>query len=189
MVESGCREERAALLAAVDAGAPEVLALARWMGEHPELSLVEHDTSDRYRRYLEARGFRVSHPVAGLETAFTADRGEPSAPLCVALLAEMDALPEIGHACGHNLSGPASLLAAAALCETVPGKDLRVRVVGCPAEERGVGKPRLVEAGIFADCDAALMAHASDMRRAHRLFLGVRKFEFVFHGRPELLAQ
>ena len=183
MVDSHCRDERAALLAAIDAGAGEILALARWMGENPELSLAEYETSERYRRYLEARGYALSHPIAGMETAFSADRGEESAPLCVALLAEMDALPEIGHACGHNLSGPASLLAAAALSETVPGAALRVRVVGCPAEERGIGKPRLVDAGVFAGCDAALMAHASDMRRAHRLFLGVRKFEFVFHGR------
>ncbi len=183
MVEPGCREERAALLAAIDAGAAEILALARWMAGNPELSLAEYGTSERYRAYLDARGYGVTHPVAELETAFTADHGAPSAPFCVALLAEMDALPEIGHACGHNLSGPASLLAAAALSETVPGAALRVRVVGCPAEERGIGKPRLVEAGVFGGCDAALMAHASDMRRAHRLFLGVQKFEFVFHGR------
>jgi amidohydrolase len=56
-------------------------------------------------------------------------------------------------------------------------------VVGCPAEELGIGKRRLVAAGVFAGCQAALMAHASDCRRAHRLFLGTRKFEFVFHGR------
>jgi amidohydrolase len=95
----------------------------------------------------------------------------------------MDALPGVGHACGHSLSGPASLLAAAALAATLPPRVLRVRVVGCPAEELGVGKRRLVGEGVFASCDAAMMAHASDMRRAHRLFLGNRKFEFVFHGR------
>ncbi|MGI9589803.1 MAG: M20 family metallopeptidase, partial [Myxococcota bacterium] len=135
MADSGCQEERQALLAGVSQRAPEILALARWMGENPELSLVEYATSDRYVAYLEARGFEVSRGSAGLETAFVAERGEPEAALCVALLAEMDALPEIGHACGHNLSGPASLLAAAALSETLPPATLRVRVVGCPAEE------------------------------------------------------
>jgi len=183
MLETARREERQALLAALEAEAPEALALSRWMNEHPELSLHEHETSARYAAYLRARGFEVEHPVAGLETAFSARRGGPSAPCCVALLAEMDALPRIGHACGHSLSGPASLLAAAALARTLPETALRLLVVGCPAEELGIGKPRLVHAGVFAGCDAAMMAHASDMRRAHRLFLGNRKFEFVFHGR------
>jgi amidohydrolase len=183
MSSDECRKERGALLDAVEAGSAEILTLARWMGAHPELSLEEHETSRRYRAYLEARGFAVRWPVAGLETAFVADWGSPEAPCRVALLAEMDALPGVGHACGHSLSGPASLLAAAALAATLPPRVLRVRVVGCPAEELGVGKRRLVGEGVFAGCDAAMMAHASDMRRAHRLFLGNRKFEFVFHGR------
>jgi amidohydrolase len=171
-----------ALLSAVDAGAPEVVALSRWMAAHPELSLAERETSDRYVAYLEARGFRVERGAAGLETAFVARRGSSGAPVHVALLAEMDALPEIGHACGHNLSGPASLLAAHAL-SALPEDQLELRVIGCPAEEIGVGKRRLVEAGVFSGVDAAMMAHASDMRRAHRLFLGVAKLELIFHGR------
>ena len=174
---------REALRAAVDAGLGEARALAGWMAGHPELSLQEHETSRRFRAYLAAQGLAVEHPVAELPTAFVADAGRASAPLSVALLAEMDALPEIGHACGHNLSGPASLLAAAALVQTLPPGALRLRVVGSPAEEIGVGKRRLVAAGVFEGFDAALMAHASDMRRAHRLFLGNRKFDFTFHGR------
>jgi amidohydrolase len=175
--------ERERLLEEVERGAAEALELSRWMARHPELSLAEYATSERYRAYLAARGFDLEAPVAGMATAFLARRGEAGAPLSVALLAEMDALPEIGHACGHNLSGPASLLAAAALARVLAPSELRLVVVGCPAEETGVGKPRLVEAGVFAGLDAAMMAHASDMRRAHRLFLGNRKFEFVFHGR------
>ncbi len=174
--------EREALLASLDAGAEEALGLARWMGDHPELSLEEHATHARYVAYLEARGFRIEAGTGGMPTAFVAERGQATAP-GVALLAEMDALPEIGHACGHNLSGPASLLAASALADALPEDAVRIVVVGCPAEETGQGKPRLVEAGIFQGLDAAMMAHASDMRRAHRLFLGNRKFEFVFHGR------
>ena len=175
--------DRAALLAAIDAGSKRALSLARWMGANPELSLEEHATSARYREQLGAHGFAIEASVAGMETAFLARFGSPEAPLCAALLAEMDALPEIGHACGHNLSGPASLLAAEALAAVVPPEALRILVVGCPAEETGVGKRRLVEAGVFDEADVAMMAHASDMRRAHRLFLGNRKFEFVFHGK------
>jgi len=175
--------EQKALLAAVDRESAEILELAHWMYANPELSLEEHATSQRYVDYLTARDFRVTRGIADMETAFTAEFGDPGAQVNVALLAEMDALPEIGHACGHNLSGPASLLAAAALRKCLDPKRLRVVVIGCPAEETGVGKPKLVEAGVFDGMDAAMMAHASDMRRAHRLFLGNRKFEFVYRGR------
>jgi amidohydrolase len=177
----GWDDEQRRLLAALERESGEALALARWMAAHPELSLEERQTSERYVAWLGARGFTVERGVAGLATAFVARRG--SGGPRVALLAEMDALPEIGHACGHNLSGPASLLAAAGLAQTLPEAALRLEVIGCPAEELGIGKRKLVEAGVFAGCDAALMAHASDMRRAHRLFLGNRKFEFVYHGR------
>jgi amidohydrolase len=175
--------ERASLLRAVDAGAAEVRELAHWMAAHPELSLEEREASSRYVAYLETRRFSVERAAAGMETAFVARRGAPGAPVRVALLAEMDALPGIGHACGHNLSGPASLLAAHALGAVVPEAALELLVVGCPAEEIGVGKRRLVESGVFAGLDAAMMAHASDLRRAHRLFLGNRKLELVYHGR------
>ncbi len=87
--------------------------------------------------------------TAGLATAFVAKWGAPDAPVCAALLAEMDALPEIGHACGHSLSGPASLLAAAGLAAVVPSDALRLQVVGCPAEETGIGTRRLAAAGVF----------------------------------------
>jgi amidohydrolase len=173
----------ASLLGAVDAGLGDAISLARWMASNPELSLAEFETSRRYIEYLLRHRFEVVQGAADLETAFVATRGSSEAKLRVAFLAEMDALPDIGHACGHNLSGPASLLAAVALASEVEPEELALVVVGCPAEETGAGKGRLVESGVFADVDAALMAHASDMRRAHRLFLGNRKLEFTFHGR------
>jgi amidohydrolase len=173
----------ASLLGAVDAGLGEAISLSRWMASNPELSLAEFETSRRYIGYLRRHRFEVVQGAAGLETAFIATRGSSEAKLRVAFLAEMDALPDLGHACGHNLSGPASLLAAVALASEVEPEELALVVVGCPAEETGAGKGRLVESGVFADVDAALMAHASDMRRAHRLFLGNRKLEFTFHGR------
>ena len=179
---------RKRILERIDEGAEEALELARWMSAHPELALEERETSQRYLDYLAARAFTLTPSVAGMETAFLASWGDEAAPLSVALLAEMDALPVIGHACGHNLSGPASLLAASALAASLEAGQLRLVVVGCPAEEIGVGKRRLVESGAFAGIDAAMMAHASDMRRAHRLFLGTRKLELVFHGRASHAA-
>ncbi|MDH3687646.1 MAG: amidohydrolase [Myxococcales bacterium] len=176
-------EHRGRLLEAIDREAEEACALARWMAANPELSLVEFETSDRYCELLGDRGFAIERGVADMETAFVASLGASDAPCRVALLAEMDALPEVGHACGHNLSGPASLLASWALRDVVDAGGLRVVVVGCPAEETGVGKKRLVRAGVFEQVDVAMMAHASDMRRAHRLFLGTAKYDLVFRGR------
>jgi amidohydrolase len=176
------------VLRSVDEARAEVLDLARWMAAHPELSLEERATSARYQELLRSWGFQVEAPVADLETAFVARRGDASAPLRAAFLAEMDALPDIGHACGHNLSGPASLLAAYATSRVLEAGEASLVVVGCPAEELGLGKRRLVEAGVFEGLDAVLMAHASDMRRAHRLFLGNRKFDVVYHGRASHAA-
>ncbi len=174
--------ERRSLLQAVADDALEAIDLARWMSAHPELALEEQQTSARYRSYLQQRSFGVREALADMPTAFRAQWGNADAACRVALLAEMDALPEIGHACGHNLSGPASLLAAAALARVMPADVLQVVVIGSPAEEIGEGKRRLVEAGCFEGLDLAMMAHASDMRRSHRLFLGNRKYEFVYHG-------
>jgi amidohydrolase len=182
-------DERSLILESVDAGSQDTLALASWMASHPELALEEHGASARYRSYLEARGFRVRLCSAGLETAFVASWGSQDAPFHAALLAEMDALPEIGHACGHNLSGPASLLAAVAVSSVVPEDALRIEVVGCPAEQLGIAKLRLVEAGVFDGADIAMMAHASDVRRAHHPFLGNRKYEFVYHTRAAHAAR
>ncbi len=180
--------ERERLLAAIDAGAEEIQALSRWMAACPELALEEREACARFQDYLSGRGFDVEAGAAEMDTAFIARRGSEAAPLRVALLAEMDALPGIGHACGHNLSGPASLLAASAVVEALPADCVHLAVVGCPAEETGVGKRRLVEAGAFDGFHVALMAHASDMRRAHRLFLGNRKYELVFQGRASHAA-
>jgi amidohydrolase len=176
-------DERSKILAAIECGAEEILGLSRWMSRHPELALEERETSARYIEFLSSRGFQVERAAAGLETAFLARRGSADNTCSIALLAEMDALPEIGHACGHSLSGPASLLAASALDSVLPQDVLNLVVVGAPAEETGVGKRELVAAGAFDDVAAAMMAHASDMRRAHRLFLANQKFEFIFHGR------
>ena len=186
--QADAARDRARILEEIDRGAAEARELAGWMFAHPELSLEERETSARYVACLRSSGFEVETGAAGLETAFVARRGSPRGKLRVALLAEMDALPGIGHACGHNLSGPASLLAATALHAVLPERDVELLVVGSPAEETGAGKRRLVAAGVFDGLDAAMMAHASDMRRAHRLFLGNRKFEFVYCGRASHAA-
>ncbi|NEE58514.1 M20 family metallopeptidase, partial [Streptomyces sp. SID8455] len=106
---------------------------------------------------LAAHGFEVTAPAHGLETAFRATIG--SGPVTVAIACEYDALPGLGHACGHNLIAAAGVGAALGLAPYADELGLTVRVIGTPAEERGAGKALLLEAGAFDGVDAAMMVH------------------------------
>ncbi|MEK6718903.1 MAG: amidohydrolase, partial [candidate division NC10 bacterium] len=122
---------------------PELLTTSRFLHANPELAYEEYRAAERLTAILEQQGFAVVRGVAGLPTAFTARTG--SGKPRVAFLAEYDALPGLGHACGHNLIGTASLgaaLAVKAILDAVPGE---VLLGGCPAEEKGGGKIPLVE--------------------------------------------
>ncbi len=173
-------EESQRLLAALAQDTDEALALARWMSAHPELSLEERATSDRYVAYLSARGFAIERGVAGLETAFVARRG--SGALHAALLAEMDALPEIGHACGHNLIAGAAVGAFLALAKHAGDIKGTVELLGTPAEENGGGKIRLLEAGAFEGVDAALMVHPSGVDLATMPCIAIAELEVTYRG-------
>lgn len=149
---------------AVDELAPLLKATSREIYEHPELGFQEAAACGLLAGLLERAGFAVERGVAGMATAFRATLPPGRDGPTVALLAEYDALPGVGHGCGHNLIGTAAAGAGLALARLgpLPG---RVLVVGCPAEEGGVegagGKVVLVEAGFFDGVDAALMVHPS----------------------------
>ncbi|MCT1654565.1 amidohydrolase [Brachybacterium muris] len=136
----------------------DVLDVARAIHADPEISFEEHRAHDRATDLLEKAGFTVERGIADLPTAFRATLGGGSlvATLCV----EYDALPGIGHGCGHNLIAGASLGAALALVEAVPELDLTVQVIGTPAEEHGGGKQLLIERGVFEGVHLSLMTHA-----------------------------
>ncbi|KAG8161027.1 hypothetical protein KVR01_009291 [Diaporthe batatas] len=126
---------------------------------NPELAYEEHKAHDTFVKLLTKLGFTVVPHAFGLETSFSAEFG--SGGRLVIFNAEYDALPGIGHACGHNLIASSSLAAflgtAAALRESKsPG---RVRLLGTPAEEGGGGKLKLIAAGAYRDCAASLMVH------------------------------
>jgi len=137
----------------------DLLTLSREIHADPELAYEERRAVERIAALLERRGHRVERGVGGLETAFRARVG-PAGP-SVALLAEYDALAEIGHACGHNLiaiSNVGAFLVAAAQSERL---EIGVELIGTPAEERGGGKLDLLDAGAFASTIAALSSHPS----------------------------
>lgn len=150
---------------------------------NPELGLKEVRTSGLFRAMLKDAGFSIEAPIAGMVTAFRAAIG--SGRPAVALLAEMDALPAVGHGCGHNIAGTASIGAAVALARVLPGvmRKGSLIVLGTPAEELGKGKIEMVKAGVFDNIDAAMMVHGSSRRTVVKHFLGLVRINFTFHGR------
>lgn len=167
---------------AVDRLSDEIVALARQIYEHPELAFEERFASELLATRLSEAGFEVERPVAGLETAFEARFVNGEGPT-VALLAEYDALPGIGHGCGHHLIAGASLGAALALRARPESFRGELRVMGTPAEEAGSGKVVLVEAGRFADVDAAMMMHPDRVNVVSDGCLAVRELRMAFRGR------
>ena len=142
---------------AISADGDALVGISREIHAHPELRFEEEFASALAADFLEARGFSVQRGVGTLATAFEATAG--SGDLVVALCAEYDALPGIGHACGHNLICGASLGAATGLTAVADELGLTVKVIGTPGEEGGGGKSLLLDAGAFDSVHLALMAH------------------------------
>jgi amidohydrolase len=178
------------LLALADALQPDAVRMLRDITAFAELPLEEVRTSETLSAFLEGRGFRVARGIAGMKTAFRAEyafgRGKPA----IAFLCEMDALPGLGHACGHNIVGVASACAAAAVAEYGRGRfgSGRVIALGTPAEETGYGKAKLIEAGAFKGIDAAMMVHPSSRRHVAKGYLALHRVRFTYHGRASHAA-
>jgi len=169
---------------AVDQLADELEQLSLQIHDHPELAFKEEKAHDWLTEFLEKHGTRVERGVGGLPTAFRATIPGQGAGPTVAILCEYDALPGIGHACGHNVIATAGAGAGAALARalgTLPFAG-RIQVIGTPAEEGGAGKVRLMNAGIFRDVDAAMMIHGRGGTRVWRPTLGIIKVKAEFFG-------
>lgn len=153
----------------------------------PEIGNQEFFASETLIALLEEAGFQVNKGVAGHETAFYAlkDSGKPGPR--IAFLAEYDALPGIGHACGHNIIGTTSTAAGIALAETLDETGGSVAVLGTPAEEggpNGSAKGSFVKHGLLEDIDAALIIHPSGRTSVTGEFLAVDPLDFHFYGKP-----
>jgi len=151
-------ELKQAVCAAVDDIREELLRISHAIHAKPELAFEEREAAALLSESIRRSGLEVETGAYGLETAFAAEFGSGDAG-CVAVLAEYDALPEIGHACGHNIIASAGVgagLALFALADRLPGK---VRLLGTPAEERGGGKELMARKGAFDGVDAAMMVH------------------------------
>lgn len=168
---------------AIDSVEGHLISLTEALHEHPELSYEEQFASKRIAAELEGEGFAIEMGIAGLETALIARCRNTSDGPTIALLAEYDALPELGHACGHNLIAGASVGAAIALAKCKDSLPGRVLLVGTPAEEVGGGKADIVRAGVFDDVDAALMMHPSSMTYVSGGSRAFADIELVFTGK------
>lgn len=176
----------AAVSEEVTARAQRLWEVSGTLHRHPELAYEEHRAAALLTSELEQDGFTVERGVAGLDTAFVARSGTGSGPRA-ALLLEYDALPGLGHACGHNLIAAAGLGAAlavrAALERHCGGPVGDVLAVGTPAEERGGGKVALTAAGVFDGVDAALMFHPGVHNWAWAPLTAQTQVRVGFHGR------
>jgi amidohydrolase len=167
----------------VDAMAPELIDLAKRLYDHPETAYQEHNACQWLSEFVSTHGFAVETAIGGVETAFSAKlpQKQPDTP-SVAFLAEYDALPKIGHGCGHNLIAAASIGAFIALHRAWPKPPGAVQLIGTPAEEGGGGKARLAEAGVFEGVDFSLMFHPGHANRMGSNSLGRIKAQVEFFG-------
>ena len=166
--------------AAILAARPQLVALSRDVHSHPELNFEEFFCSNRVAEALEASGFTVERGAFGLETAFRATFG--TGDFVVAICAEYDALPHVGHACGHNVIASSSVGAAIGLAKVAADLGMTILVLGTPAEEGGGGKILMAEQGAFADAHLAMMVHPWSSERLEATCLAVDHFDVTFSG-------
>lgn len=172
--------------AEIDSLRAEAVEIAADLHANPELGWETHRSAKKLTDYMEKHGMHVEKGIAGMDVAFRGSiSGRDASGTGVALLAEYDALPEIGHACSHNLIGTIAATAGIALSRVLPEEMAgNVYVMGCPFEEGGGGKIFLLERGAFDPVDVSIMWHG-----AHRVIVGnpniaAASFSYEFHGKP-----
>ncbi len=161
---------------------PELVRISRAIHDRPELGFEEKEAASLLTQFLKKHGFHLESGMTSLPTAFRAQKGGPLSP-SVVFLSEYDALPNMGHACGHNLIAAASVGAGVALSTVLEKGSGRVWVVGTPAEEMHGGKIRMIEQGVFDGIDAAMMFHPSVRNAVVKRTLSMTELKISFHGK------
>jgi len=165
----------------IDRNLAGLVRLSHTIHEHPETAFEEDRASAWTAEALADGGFTVTRGIAGLPTAFSAEFG--SGPLVLAVCAEYDALPGVGHACGHNIIAASAAGAGLGLAPVADELGITVRVLGTPAEEGGGGKVTMLDDGIFEDVHAAMMIHPWPTDRLEATCLAVSHFDVTFTGK------
>lgn len=172
----------------VDELLPRLQEIADLLFQNPEIAYEEVKAAGWLSDFLEERGFSVERGAGGVPTAFKGRAAGAGEGPAVAILSEYDALPGLGHACGHNIiatMGVGAAAAVAALAGELPGA---IVSLGTPAEEGGGGKIKLIDAGVFDDIDAAMMIHPGHHNLVYRPSLGRVKLFMDFYGKPSHAA-
>lgn len=173
-------ELKARACATIDEIAASLLTASHEIHAHPELNYEERFAHDLLTRMIDERGLPVTRSAYGIDTAFETRVGT-SGPN-VAVLCEYDALPGIGHACGHNIIAAAGLGAGLALADLASEAGGRLTLMGTPAEEGGGGKVEMARAGAFHGLDAAMMVHPADRDLARMNAIAIQQAIVKFHG-------
>lgn len=153
------------------------------LADHPELSGQEYESSAKIVELLRERGYQVEYPFAGFDTAFRGVYGSDQHKYKIAILTEYDALPEIGHACGHCLSGAISVLAGLVVKELQDELDADIHIIGTPNEEREGAKCTMVHQGIFDPYDMAMMVHLYDQNLLAPKLQAMDSYLYKFKGK------
>src|SRR6202000_2291282 len=164
----------------------DLVELSHAIHAEPELAFAESRSCAKAQALVAERGFEITTPAGGLDTAFRADFG--SGPLVVGICAEYDALPEIGHACGHNIIAASAVGAALALAEVADDLGLTVALLGTPAEEAGGGKALMLQAGTFDDVAVAVMVHPGSRAMARGRSLALSEVIVDYRGKESHAA-
>ncbi|BBZ18246.1 M20 family metallopeptidase [Mycolicibacterium gadium] len=164
----------------------DLVGLSHSIHAEPELAFAEHRSCAKTQALVADFGFEVTKGLGGLDTAFRADYG--SGPLVIGICAEYDALPGIGHACGHNIIAASAVGTALALAEVADELGLTVVLLGTPAEEAGGGKVLLLNAGAFDDIVATVMLHPGPLDIAAARSLALSQVAVDYRGRESHAA-
>ncbi len=168
---------------AVKENLQDAIALNDDLADHPELSGEEYESSRKIVELLKRKGFDVEYPFAGLPTSFKATYGRNDHKYKVAIMTEYDALPGIGHACGHCVSGAISVLAGIAASKLQDALDADIDVIGTPIEETDGAKCALIKKGVFDHYDMAMMIHLYDQNLIYCTLNGLASYLYTFHGK------
>jgi len=166
----------------IQAMAPELTELAKWIYTHPEIANEEFESSKKVMEFLARAGFVITPDFAGLPTAFKAVCKNGDGPK-VAIMAEYDALPGLGHGCGHHLIAAMGAGAGVALASALGDRAGEIAVFGTPAEETGDGKSALAKEGAFDDYDIGIIMHPCSIHYTSPVILAISAYEFTFTGR------
>lgn len=175
---------RGAVTAAVTAREERIVALSRTLFADPEEAFGEHRSAAAVAAALRHEGHSVEIGRFGLPTTVLASAGRASGGPVIAVLAEYDALPGIGHGCGHNIIAAAAVGAFLGVASVADRLDGRVVLLGTPAEEGSSGKELMARAGAFDGVDAAIMAHPFGYDAVDHPFIGRRILRVRYHGVP-----